>query len=328
MAGRLRLAFALGMLGALAFGGALAQAPSFPSRVVTLVVPAAPGGVTDLLGRLLAQHFSDDFGQQAVVENKAGANNQIAAEYVAKSPPDGHMLLIAPEVTFVANPSLYGRLSYDIKEFAPITGLVSINHALIVNPSLPVHDMRELIDYAKAHPGELNYGTYGVGSTGHLNMELLQRLAGIKLVAVHYKGATPALTDVIAGHIQLMFISAGSAIEPAKAGKVRLLAVGAAKERMKLLPDVPTVAEAAGLPGYQAVSWFGLLSSAGTPRPVVDKINAEVRRVLADANVHRTFLDPQLFEPIAGTPEQLADVLAAETRKWSALIREANIKGE
>ena len=325
MAGWLRAAIALALLGIV---GAVAQTSSFPSRVITIVVPAAPGGVTDLLGRLLAQHFIESWGQQAVVENKAGANNQIAAEYVAKSPPDGHMLLIAPEVTFVANPALYAKVSYDIKDFTPISGLVIINHALIVNPALPVHNVSELIAYAKAHPGELNYGTYGVGSTGHLNMELLQKLAGIKLVPVHYKGATPALTDVIAGHIQLMFISAGSAVEPAAAGKVRLLAVGAGKERMKLLPDVPTVAEGGGLPGYQAVSWFGLMSSAGTPRPVVDKINAEVRRVLAEPSVRKTFLDPQLFEPITGTPEQLAEFLAAETQKWGQLIRETNIKGE
>jgi tripartite-type tricarboxylate transporter receptor subunit TctC len=325
---RLRLACAFGVVITLGLGVALAQAQNFPSRTVTLIVPAPPGGVTDLLGRLLAQHFGDDWGQQAVVENKAGANNQIAAEYVAKSPPDGHTLLIAPEVTFVANPSLYAKRAYDIKDFTPITGLARINHALIVNPSLPVHSVRELIDYAKAHPGELNYGTYGVGSTGHLNMELFERLAGIKLVAVHYKGAAPALTDVIAGNIQMMFISAGSAVEPAKAGHVRLLAVGAPHERMRLLPDVPTVAEAAGLPGYQAVSWFGLVSAAGTPRPVVDKINAEVRKVFSDAEVRKNFLDPQFFEPIAGTPEELDQFLGSETDKWSKLIRDANIKGE
>jgi tripartite-type tricarboxylate transporter receptor subunit TctC len=198
---------------------------------------------------------------------------------------------------------------------------------VIVTPAVPVHSVAELIDFAKKHPGELNYGTYGIGSTAHLNMEELARRAGIKLVAVHYKGAAPAQTDVIGGHIQMMYVSAGSAVQPAAAGEVRLLAIGGDK-RMALLPDVPTVAEAAALPGYRAVSWFGLFAPAGTPRPIVDKINGEVRRFFAEPEVRKNFLDPQLFEPIAGTPEQLTEFLDAEAQKFSTLIREAGIKGE
>lgn len=208
---------------------------------------------------------------------------------------------------------------------------VGVNVAVIapeVHPSLPVHGVAELIAYAKQHPGELNYGTYGIGSTAHLNMELFQALTGTKLVPIHYnnKGAAPAMTDVIAGHIQLMYVSAASAVQPAAAGQVRFLAVGAA-ERMALLPDVPTVAEG-GVPGYRSVSWFGLFAPAGTPRPVVDKINSEVREFFADPAVRKNFLDPQLFEPIAGTPEQLADYLSAESQKWSKVIHDANIKAE
>ncbi len=303
-----------------------AHAQTYPSKVINIVVPAPPGGVTDTLGRMLAQRFAQVWGQQAIVENRAGANNIIAAEYVAKSPPDGHTLLIGPEVTFVANPSLYAKLPYDIKDFTPIVGLVLINHGLIVNPSLPVHSVPELIAYARQHPGELNYGTYGIGSTAHLNMELFQALTGTKLVPIHYKGAAPAMTDVIAGHIQLMYVSAASAVQPAAAGQVRFLAVGAA-QRMKLLPDVPTVAEG-GVPGYRSVSWFGLFAPAGTPRPVVDQINGEVRRFFADPVVRKNFLDPQLFEPIAGTPEELSDYLQSEALKWSKVIRDAGIKGE
>jgi tripartite-type tricarboxylate transporter receptor subunit TctC len=320
----------LGVLIALGFFGSAAPGPAhaqtYPSKVINIVVPAPPGGVTDTLGRMLALRFSQVFGEQAIVENKAGANNIIAAEYVAKSPPDGHTLLIGPEVTFVANPSLYAKLPYGIKDFAPIVGLVLINHGLIVHPSLPVRSVPELIAYAKQHPGELNYGTYGIGSTAHLNMELFQSLTGTKLVPIHYKGAAPAMTDVIAGHIQLMYVSAASAVQPAAAGQVRFLAVGAA-ERMALLPDVPTVAEG-GVPGYRSVSWFGLFGAAGTPRPVVDKINGEVRRFFADPAVVKNFLDPQLFEPIAGTPEQLTDYLGSETQKWSKVIRDGNIKAE
>jgi tripartite-type tricarboxylate transporter receptor subunit TctC len=325
MAHRLSVLLAVGVVGAAAESGP-ARGQAYPSKVINIVVPAPPGGVTDTLGRMLAQRFSQAWNQQAIVENKAGANNIIAAEYVAKSPPDGHTLLIGPEVTFVANPSLYAKLPYDIKDFTPIVGLVLINHGLIVHPSLPVHSVPELIAYAKKHPGELNYGTYGVGSTAHLNMELLQALTGTKLVPIHYKGAAPAMTDVIAGHIQLMYVSAASAVQPAAAGQVRFLAVGAG-ERMALLPNVPTVAEG-GVPGYRSVSWFGLFAAAGTPRPVVDKINIEVRRFFADPTVAKNFLDPQLFEPIAGTPQQLTDYLGTETQKWSKVIRDGNIKGE
>src|SRR5215813_369436 len=304
-----------------------APAQTYPVKPVTIIVPAAPGGVTDALGRVLAQRFTEAWGQQVIVENKPGANNQIAAEYVAKSLPDGHTLFIGPEVTFVVNPSLYGRLGYDpVNDFVPITGLVTINHALVVNPALPVDSVKDLLALAKQKPGELNYGTFGIGSSGHLNMELLQALAGVKFQPVHYKGATPALTDVMAGHIQMMFISVGSAVPQWKAGKVKLIAVGAGK-RMPLLPEVPTVAES-GLPGYEAVSWFGLFAPAGTPRPVVDKINAEVRRVFADPEFKKSFLDRQYFDSIAGTPEQLADYLKSEEQKWGEVIRDAKVKPE
>ncbi len=276
---------------------AAAQSPggSFPARQVTIVVPAAPGGVTDALGRTLAQRFTEAWGQQVIVENKPGANNQIAAEYVTKSAPDGHTLLIGPETTFVVNPSLYPKLPYDpVKGFSPISGLVTINHALIVHPSVPAQNVKELIALARQQPGGINYGTFGVGSSGHLNMELFQMLSGAKFQAVHYKGATPAMTDVVAGHIQMMFISVGSAVPQWKADKVKLIAVGAGK-RMALLPEVPTVAES-GLPGYEAVSWFGLFGPPGMAADVVAKINAEVRTTFADPEIKKSFLERQYFE--------------------------------
>jgi tripartite-type tricarboxylate transporter receptor subunit TctC len=308
-------------------GAAAAQAQTYPSKPITIIVPAAPGGVTDALGRVLAQKFTDAWGQQAIVENKPGANNQIAAEYVAKSAPDGHTLFIGPEVTFVVNPSLYGKLAYDPgKDFAPITGLVTINHAFIVNPSLPADNLKDVLELAKKKPGELNYGTFGIGSSGHLNMELLQTLAGVKFQPVHYKGATPALTDVMAGHIQMMFISVGSAVPQWKAGKVKLLAVGA-KSRMPLLPEAPTVAES-GIPGYEAVSWFGLFAPAGTPEDIVAKVNAEVRRIFVEPEFRKSFLDRQYFQSITGSPEDLTAYLKAEEQKWSKVIRDAKIKAE
>ena len=306
---------------------AAAQEGGYPNKPVTIIVPAAPGGVTDALGRTLAQRFTEAWGQQVIVENKPGANNQIAAEHVTKAAPDGYTLFVAPEVTFVVNPSLYPKLPYDpVKGFTPISGLVTINHALVVNPDLPVQNVKELLALAKQKPGDLNYGTFGVGSSGHLNMELFQALSGAKLQAVHYKGATPALMDVLAGHIQMMFISVGSAVPQWKSGKVKFIAVGAGK-RMALLPAVPTVAES-GLPGYEAVSWFGLFGPPGMPADVVAKINAEVRKVFADPEIKKSFLERQYFESIAGTPEQLAHYIKADEPKWRKVIHDAKVKGE
>ena len=313
------------LIAALLLAATPVVAQTYPSKTITIIVPAAPGGVTDQLGRALAKHFAEAWGQQAVVENKPGANNQIAAEYVAKQPADGYTLFIGPEVTFVVNPSLYSKLNYDpVKDFTPITGLVTINHALILNPAVPAKNVKELIALAKQKPGELNYGTFGVGSSGHLNMELFQTLAGVKMQAVHYKGATPALTDVIAGHIQLMFISVGSALPQWKSGKVNFIAVGAGK-RMALLPDMPTIAES-GVPGFEAVSWFGLFGPAGMPADVVGKINAEVAKLFASPDFRKNFLERQYFESIAGTPAQLSDYIKKEEPKWRKVIQDAKVK--
>jgi tripartite-type tricarboxylate transporter receptor subunit TctC len=312
---------------ALLLAAASASGQTYPSRPITVVVPAAPGGVTDMLGRILAKRITEKWGQQAIVENKPGANNQIAAEYVAKAAPDGYTLFVGPETTFVVNPSIYPKLNYDpVKDFTPITGLITINQALLVNPSLPVNSVAELLALAKAKPGELNYGTFGIGSSSHLNMELFAGEAGIKLTPVHYKGATPALTDVMAGHIQLMFVSVGSAVPQWKAGKVRILAVGARK-RLEGLPDIPTVAES-GVPGFEAVSWFGLYGPAGMPSAIVTKINTEVRNLFADPEVRKTFLAPQFFEPLVDTPAELAGFLDAEAKKWGKVVRDAKIRVE
>jgi tripartite-type tricarboxylate transporter receptor subunit TctC len=323
----MRTVLCLFLLGGCFVVSAAAQESSYPAKPILIVVPASPGGVTDALGRLLAQRFADAWGQQVVVENKPGANNQIAAEYVTKAAPDGYTLFVGPETTFVVNPSLYPKLPYDpVNGFSPISGLVSINHALIVNPTLPVRNVAELVALSREKPGELNYGTFGVGSSGHLNMELLQSVAGVKLQAVHYKGATPALTDVVAGHIQMMFISVGSAAPQWKAGKVNLLAVGAAR-RMALLPEVPTVAES-GLSGYEAVSWFGLFGPPGMPAALVGKIDAELSKVFADPDIKKNFLERQYFESIVGTPQDLESRIKADEPKWRKVIESAKLKAE
>jgi tripartite-type tricarboxylate transporter receptor subunit TctC len=311
------------LLGSLGLSGPVA-AQSFPTRTITIVSPAPAGGVTDIIGRALAQRFSQAWGQQAVVENKPGANNQLAAEFIVNSPPDGHTLFIAPDGTFVANPSLYPKLPYDpYKSFTPISGLMLINHGLIEHPAFPPNNVKELIDLAKQKPGEFNYGTYGIGSSGHLNMVLLETMAGIKLQAVHYKGAAPVMNDVIAGHIQLGFVSAGSAVPQWKGGKVKLIAVGG-KKRIPQLPDVPTIAET--VPGFEAVSWFGLFGPAGMPAETVAKINKEVRALFADAEFQKTFLDRYLFQSIAGSPDELTSFIKSEEPKWRKIIQDANIK--
>ncbi len=314
--------------GLLALGaGPIAAQTAYPSKTITIVVPASPGGVTDTLARQLAQRLTEKWGQQAVVENRPGANNSIAAEYVAKSAPDGHTLFIGPDGTFVANPSLYPKLPYDPdKSFTPITGLVIINHALITNPSMPVGSVKDLLDLAKQKPGTINYGTFGIGSSGHMNMELLQNMSGARFQAVHYKGATPALTDVVAGHIQMMFVSVGTAVPQWQGGKVKFIAVSSA-QRMASLQEIPTVAES-GVPGYEAVSWFGLFGPAGMPTEVVAKINGEIRAMHADAEFKKSFLDRYYFQSIAGPPEQLTRFIKSEEPKWRKIILDAKIKVE
>lgn len=299
------------------------QAQDYPARPVTLVAPTAPGGVIDRICRILAARFSEAWGRQVVVEHRPGANNQLAAEYITKSTPDGYTLMVSPEVTFAVNPSLYKRLPYDpFKGFTPIAGLVIINHALILHPSIPVESVRDLIALAKQKPGALNYGTFGAGSTGHLNMEMLQTMSGAKFTAVHYKGATPALTDVIGGHIQMMFVSVGTAVPQWNERKVKFIAVGAG-QRMSLLPDMPTVAES-GVPGYEGVSWFGLFGPPGMPAEVTAKINAEVRRIFADPELRST-LDREYFTPIVGSPDELMARIRADEPKWRKVIQDAGL---
>lgn len=319
----LRAAMAVACLAA----AAPLRAETYPARPITIVVPAPAGGVADMFGRVLAQHFNADWGQKIIVENRPGANNQVGADYVAHQPGDGYTLLISPEATFVVNPMLFPHLGYDVsRDFTPIAGLVALNHALVVNPSIPVGTVKGLIALGKQRPGQLNYGTFGVGSSNHLAMELFKTMAGVNFVAVHYKGASPAMQDVIANHIQMMFLSTRSAVPQWRAGAVKLIAIGAA-ERLPELPEIPTVAEG-GLPGYVADSWFGLFGPGQMPPDVVAKINAEVRKIFADPQFAENLRKDQYFTTIAGTPEELAKRIRNETPKWRKLIEEAHIKAE
>jgi tripartite-type tricarboxylate transporter receptor subunit TctC len=318
-----RLMQAVVAAGALALSTTV-PAQSFPSKAVKIVVAYAPGGATDVITRAVAQRLSPMWGQPVVIENKPGANTNIAAADVAKAPADGYTLLSTAESTFAVNPYVYAKLAFDpVRDYVAVSGLGLVHQVLAVHPSVPFKNVAELIAAAKAKPGALHYATLGTGSSPHLNMEMFQHLSGVQMTPVHYKGGAPALTDVIGGHVPMIVISTTLSAKPYKAGQLKVLAVGSSR-RLAAFPEVPTVAES-GLPGYEAVSWFGLFAPAGTPREAVSRVNADVQRVLADPDFREKFLAPNFFEPIAGSPEQFGEYVKREADKWSKVIRAAKI---
>ena len=311
------------------FGAATALAQAYPTRSITFVVTAAAGGVTDVVARAVGQKLSESFGQQVIIENKGGAAHVTGAMAVAKAPPDGYTLMVAEAGLFTINPTLYGKgkIPYDEeKDFIPISGLVRINQALVAARDLPVRTVGDLIALAKHSPDKLTYGSAGIGSGPHMNITLLERMTGAKFTAVHYRGAAPALNDVIAGHINLMSVSVSLALPAHRAGQAKILGVGSAK-RLAPVADLPTVAES-GVPGYEAVTWFGLFAPAGTSHEIVMRLHAEVQRVFADPSFQAKFLAPQMFQPMTGSPEEFTTFIRDETQKWSKVVRDANLKIE
>src|SRR5215468_9493871 len=237
----------------------LAAAQTYPAKPIHIIVPFAPGGITDVIARALGQRLSEAWKQQVVVENRPTGAGIVGVDAVAKAAPDGHTLLVAADANFVTAPHTYSKLPYDaFKDFAPISGLGISPQALIVHPSVPVRTFAELIELGKRKPGEINYGTFGIGTSGHLNIVLMESMTGAKFTPVHYRGATPALTDTIAGHIQMMIVSIGLVAQPWQAGQLKVLGFGSTS-RISQYPDVPTLAES-GLPGYEAGSWYGLVA--------------------------------------------------------------------
>jgi tripartite-type tricarboxylate transporter receptor subunit TctC len=328
MAKRLAL-LGLCLAATLATMATAAQAQTYPARPITIVVTTAAGGLTDLVARGVAQRLSETWGQQIVIENKGGAGHGIGAAAVAKSPPDGYTLMATEGGTFVTNPSLYakGKLPYDAdNDFVAVSGLARYTQALVAHPALPARSVAELIALAKAKPAEISYGTAGVGTAPHMNMALFENLAGVKLVPVHYRGAAPALNDLIGGHIGLMSVSMTLSLPHARAGRLTMFGVGGLT-RLAQAPEVPTVAES-GLPGYESVSWVGLFAPSGTPREIVASINAEVQRILPDAAFREKFLSPQLLDPMPGSPDAFAGFIGADTRKWTKVIREQKLSVE
>lgn len=314
----------LAALVAASVGVGSAAAQDYPTKPVTIIVPAAAGGLTDVLTRAVGQRLSKMWGQSVVIENRGGAGHSIGAGAVAKAAPDGYTLMSVEAGTFVASPFLYRYLPFNAeKDFAPIAGFARVPMAWVVHPSVPAKNVRELIELAKSKPKGISYGTAGIGSSLHISVLLMESMAGLTLSPVHYRGAAPALNDLVGGHIQMISLGPTIALPAVKAGQLNLLAVGSLK-RSPQLPDVPTVAES-GLPGYEADTWFGLFAPAGTPAAIIAKINADVRKVLSDPELQEKFLAAQLLEPIMGSPEEFSRLIAADAQKWGKVIRGAKL---
>lgn len=298
----------------------------YPVRPIRFIAPNLPGGPTDILARLIAQKLSESMGQPIVVENRAGASGIIGTEAAAKSPPDGYTLVTGNNATFGANVSLFKKLPYDpVKDFSPIVLVATQPNILVVHPSLPVKTVNELIAFAKARPGQLNYAGTGMGAAANMSAELFKSMTGTNMVGVSYKSAAPALIDLIAGQTQLMFATSLSVVPHIHAKRVRALGVTTAK-RARAMPDLPTIAEA-GVPGFEASTWHGVFVPAGTPVAIVDRLNAEINRMLQVPDV-RERLAALGAEIIGGTSRAFAEHIQREIPKWAKVIKETGARAE
>lgn len=314
----------------LAFALAIAAAPaadaqSYPTKPIRLVVPTGAGGINDIVSRLIGQKLTESWGQQVVVDNRPGAGGIIGSEIVAKAPPDGYTLLMAFS-SHPVNPALYAKLPYDsIADFEPVVKVTTVTLVLVVNPSVPAKSVKELIALAKAQPGKLNYGTVGTGSLGHLGAVVFAKMAGVDIVQVPYKGAPQVNAALLSGEVSMFFDAPVTALPFIKAGKVRALAVSS-PTRSAVMPEIPTMAEA-GLPGYDVVGWLGILAPAKTPKAIVDKLNAEVVKILKMPDV-RERLAAQAVEIVGSTPEQFATSIKSDIDKFTKIARDAGMKAE
>jgi tripartite-type tricarboxylate transporter receptor subunit TctC len=323
-----RRRFARGCIGAgLALAAMLAALPGagaqdYPSRPVKIIVPFPAGGTADVMPRVIGEWLSRKWGQPVVVENRTGAAGNIGAEAVAKAEPDGYTLLSAPPPPLVINQNLYPKLGFDPTEFVPIVIMGRVPNALVINAKLPFNSVAELIAYAKANPGKLTSATQGNGTTSHLTSELFQLMADVKFQHVPYRGSAPALTDLVAGSVDLMFDNLGVSLPLVKGGQLKLLGVATPK-RMASLPDVPTIAET--LPGFESAAWFAIVAPPKTPQAVVDKVNADVNEALRQGDIVQR-LAQLSAEPIGGTPQATAAYMREEIERWHKVIKAANVK--
>jgi tripartite-type tricarboxylate transporter receptor subunit TctC len=299
-------------------------AQDYPSHPVKIIVPFPAGGTADVMPRIFSEWLARKWGQPVIVENRTGAAGNIGAEAVAKADPDGYTLLSAPPPPLVINQNLYPKLGFDPTEFVPIVIMGRVPNALVINPRLPVNSVAELIAYAKANPGKLTAATQGNGTTSHLTSELFQLMAGVKFQQVPYRGSAPALTDLVAGSVDLMFDNLGVSLSLVKGGQLKLLGVATGK-RMAALPDVPTIADT--LPGFESAAWFAIVAPPKTPPAVVDKINADVNEALRQGDILAR-LAQLSAEPIGGTPQATAAYMREEVERWRKVIKAANVKLE
>jgi tripartite-type tricarboxylate transporter receptor subunit TctC len=306
-------------------GAALAQSGAWPTKPVRFIVPFTPGGANDLLPRIFAERLQG-LGQPVVVENRPGAGNNVGTSYVASQPADGHTLLLA-SVAHVVNVNFFAKLSYDpIKDFAPITLVATIPFVMTVNSALGVHSLKELIAVLRSKPGS-PYATAGIGTSHHLGAEMLKTQTGLNLTHIPYKGAAGIVPALLANEVTFSIASISTLVPHFKSGKLRALAV-TNSERTQLLPDVPTMADAGGLPGYALDVWFGVMAPAGTPRPIIDRLNSEINAIVRDQNVVREKLSPVGLSPVGTTPERYMEVLKGDLAKYIRIAKEANIKPE
>jgi tripartite-type tricarboxylate transporter receptor subunit TctC len=313
-------------LWALAQGGLQAQALDYPARPVTIVVPFAAGGGTDILGRLVAQQLEQRLGRPFIIENRAGAGSTTGAGFVARANPDGYTLLMAPSPTLAVAITIYKNLAYDpLADFVPLALIAQTPFVLIVNPALPAHSVAELIALAKDKPGRLSFGSAGPGTPHHLYAELFKSMTGIEMGHVPYRGSLPLLNDVVAGHIPLAFIDFGPSIGMLRAGKVRPLGIST-KTRLALFPDVPPIAEA-GVPGFDAASWQMIVAPAKTPRPIVDKLHGELMGVVAPPEFKNQIIGGGMLPMDNPSVEGLQDFIKAEIVRWGAVVRRAGLEG-
>jgi len=309
---------------ALLSGSAQAQ-DVYPSKPLRLILPFPPGGGTDILGRLLAERLAANLGQPVVTENRGGAGGNVGAEAAARAAPDGYSLvLVAPSLAI--SPTLYSKLNYDpVKDFAPIALVASVPNVMITHPSVPANNLQEFIALARSKPGGMNFGSGGSGTSNHLAGELLNLTAGIKLVHVPYKGVNLAMNGVLAGEVHLAFIGIPVPAPHIKAGRLRALAV-LARERSPILPDVPT-AEEAGLGNFDVTTWYGILAPAGTPRPIINRLNAELVKIMRNPEVTER-LALMATDPLTSTPEEFGAYLQAEIAKWGDVVRKAGLRAD
>jgi tripartite-type tricarboxylate transporter receptor subunit TctC len=310
----------------LLFFACTAAAQDWPSKPIRWVVPYPPGGGTDVIARIVQQSISEGLGQPIVIEARPGAGGLVGTEAAARSAPDGYTLFMANNSTHGSNPAVYPKLPYDaVNDFAPIAFVASVPYVLVVDPSLPVKNVQELIALAKSKSGKLNYASAGNGSTHHFCGELLKSMSGVDILHIPYKGSPPAITGLLGGEVSMMFANVADIGSQIKAGKVKALAVTTAK-RAASLPELPTMSEA-GLPGFEIVSWFGLLAPAGTPAPIVARLNAETVKVLERSDV-KAALANQGLEVAPGSPEQFAAHIKSEIAKFTKIGKAAGIKAE